>query len=116
MAGMIQLLHNVHCQTTLNDPICHNEFTVRKDAELPADQEALDALLKTCYDTFKEKNTNGVGTVDANPSFWFSVFFQTFMKAKKESGDSLKISVPNGCCNTDQCPVKLFYSIIAEAL
>ncbi len=106
MSFYVSILHNAHVQMTLSDPICMNEYDVPVESKSIVDYPN---LLPDAFEKFK-KRPLPYGTVHIDPAFWFSVFKQSYEKHQKV------LKVPNGCCNQNHCPVKLFYQDLLDTL
>lgn len=89
---MLALLHMAHRQCTLSSPLCYSEFTLEPGFKT-SDIDAQKITMQAYQFNFKEQNKNGIGTVDHDPVFWTSVFFNAL--STKRVGNSFR--VPNGC-------------------
>jgi len=69
-------------------------------------------FIEKCCKTFQTKYTFHPSRylVDLRPEIWFYIF----MKAYDSTSSYLDVKVPNGCCNSIDCPINLFYEIIYD--
>lgn len=106
---MIMFYTNLFAST--NCPVCKHSFSlepVKGKADVAKSKDVLDRA----YTQFKERKPDAKLTtvVDYAPDQW-----QEFFAAQLEqAGDEL--IVPNGCCTKDDCPLKIFYTCLYEAL
>jgi capsid portal protein len=108
----IELLYETHRYLTLTNPVCFNEITVNIVDKLYDHQRIFDVALSK----FKEHHKHDT-TVDVNPMFWYNRFVKQLRKARNINdvyGTDIVLKLPNGCCTSLQCPVKLFYELIAN--
>lgn len=115
----LQLMFNMHVNCTLNDPIIYNEVKlnkkINKDKLLGVynDGNINDKFCDECYQMYKSEHLKLFkGSVDINPFTWVKICLEYSIKAMNNNDE--KIKIPNGCCNMDQCPIKLFYEIIVK--
>ena len=108
----IRLLSQAHQMCTLSQPICHNRIYVKNCKKIPETKEEKKDLLQRAFIKFQKRQLP-IGSVHADPIFWYDIFIETFDK-KKEYDDY--IDVPNGCCNNKTCPIATFYNDISDVL
>lgn len=102
---LLQMLFQVHVQTTMHKPLCFHEFSA-EDLKMNSNPKT---VLESAVQLYKQLPCSKTyGSVDVNPHFWFSVFCNSIAKPT--------FQVPNGCCTSEQCPVKLFYECIYKVL
>jgi len=52
------------------------------------------------------------GSVHLDPKFWVIIAINSLSDQVTNTNTNVKIRVPNGCCTTDNCPIKQFYNIV----
>lgn len=123
---IIELLFQAHAMNTINSPLIINTVTgdlrkIKNNIIINGTDSVFDEVLEefktsfTCY-----------CTVHHEPNFWRSIFGKSFYDTQKiknyinmQKGDDTIVfddyeyivKIPNGCCTTEQCPVKKFYEI-----
>lgn len=107
-----QLLFTNHVQMTQTSPITHNEVEIADGVIDASDTEKMTKWLNNSYDEFKKLKLPR-GSVDISPNYWLYVLVTAYNERKDGSP---KLLVPNGCCNTDHCPIKKFYEIAVSEL
>ena len=120
---LLQTLLKMHKMTTMERPLCHNsvEVPMRIFANDVKNMDA-HALTNRAYEIFETKKF-ARGSVHLDPDFWTTVFLRSLedfaeknVQVIKEADGSATISIPNGCCTTEKCPIKTFYEILASTL
>jgi hypothetical protein len=102
----VGIMYNMHVQVTAYKPLCHNKVTIQQRPPLmPTD---VTILGNNAFVEFQKLNL-AYGSVHKNYKVWVQFFIDAV-----NSQQSSEILIPNGCCTTDQCPVKLFYEILAK--
>ena len=112
---LIHILYQTHVNSTLNQPICYNEFNIENIniLENKNNIEILNNIMMKAFEKFKE-DKDRYGSVHINPSFWFRVCYESILKSI--NNNSKIISIPNGCCNNKKCPIKKYYEIIIDEI
>jgi hypothetical protein len=108
---LVKILYQAHVQMTNTNPITYHEFNLSSYDFSSLTQEEFKKITNECFETYKETDIGKIyGSVHVNPSFWSLVYVQSMANAKHNKESICK--VPNGCCNTDGCGIKLFYEIL----
>ena len=118
------LLFQVHCQGTrdglfwytVQDVSC-SDIDGTKCRELVEDFEKMKLFSEQCYSIYNAKYASSmdIGSVDVLPVFWVnSAIGQLHYFVNVENVHQIKLS--NGCCDSPQCPINLFYNIIIEQI
>ncbi len=113
---MVKMLAQAQMQMTLTNPITLHTLAI--DAVKPETIESVDpvALTANAFKRFNATFKGGYGPVHVAPRFWTDVFVATLVKARETDAHAKTMDVPNGCCNVDTCPVKLYYTILLESI
>ncbi len=74
---------------------------------------------KWCKDAFAKYREikHPIGSVDKDPKFWAKLIFAKCEGECSESYDEfISISVQNGCCSKDKCPLTSYFNILVEGI
>lgn len=106
---LLKIMANVHVDASLTAPIC---FFETKIGDICLEKIDPEALYKKSLKAFKAAlETKKMTTVHIASRKLFDIAWK-FIKASKNG----KVKIPNGCCNTKQCPLQLYYKCICDAL
>lgn len=63
------------------------------------------------------KTKHPIGSVDKDPKFWAKLIFTKLEVEDSECSDEfILISVQNGCCSQDKCPLTLYFNILVDEI
>lgn len=106
-------LLEMHKLMTQQQPICTNRVTISTNR--PTSFEDISDLTDRSFDIFNKRNLPR-GSVHLDPKFWTTIFLTSVNKSLKESQTSgvIEVLIPNGCCTNKECPIAIFYEILAS--
>lgn len=116
----LNMLSSLHKQSALennNDSWPLLKFEIRSLQFLKLKNDGLfNKWWNDCYKEFK-KLKHRIGSVDDDPEFWAKIIFDKCDDALVNSPNELiKISVKNGCCSSNSCPISIYMNILVESL
>ena len=103
------MLFRAQMNTTMGRPIIVHEFVLSKKHKIPE----FSVLINKALTKYNEKFTTTTA-VHKFPDWWTQLVIENINKAIKENSNIVKI--PNGCCNTEKCPVKGYFEIVMKII
>jgi hypothetical protein len=107
---ILEYLLIIQLQASINQPACHHRFEI-DDITLPETKDQVKTILDSAFAEFKEAAPIK-GPVHIGHNQWAIIFFEFVEKAVKTNQQFA--DVPNGCCNKENCPIKIYYEILYE--
>jgi len=108
---MVQMLYKTHVSMSVENPIIQHMFNVPVYDFSKLSEKDFEKITNTCFEKYKKTEIGkSYGSVDVNPSQWSMFYVETMKIAQSER--KVVSGVPNGCCNTNRCGIKLFYEIV----
>ena len=116
MADMLMnILFQGHVYATQHMPITYNRFDPVPAIDPSELADLTNRLSAAAVPRFKALQLQLGGTVLQGPTFWTSTFLKSALACQRKGLD-VPIEVPNGCCTTAECPVKVYYGIVRDLL
>jgi hypothetical protein len=72
-------------------------------------------FVERCWFVFKNTYPNlPIGSVHVNPEIWIQICLLNVIKFLDSNEN--EISIPNGCCNSENCSINLLYKTVLKIL
>ena len=130
----ISILFNAHVTSTFNNPICMNTYKLQnidktsqlikriREDERFNNQNIIEKIVEKAFGKFKQSNYGNLrGSVHIDPVLWCKIVLDFIhdninkLDNVKEKND-LEINIPNGCCNKNDCPIKIYYEYVMDEI
>lgn len=92
------------------------EFKISREQFLKLKSGSFEEWQTSSYEEFKKLNDSN-GSVDSDPAFWARFIFDKCLEScNRCDSEYFIISVQNGCCSEDSCPIAIYFNILVKRI